>query len=226
VLEGDLELAVRFFGEVGDNAVTHGERPITSDAWRELGHVHVELGMPRLARACFMKSVESAYGLGDAIRASRAFEGLARTIADEQPASAIRLCAAADRLRKAHCAAARPTDLRRLETWLAAAQHALGDRAFRSAWQAGRRMTIDEVLVFARSLSQPQDTASSNRGRLTSRERQVLSLLARGFSTYQIASELAIRNATARTHVERILSKLGVHSRTQAAAWANEHQYA
>jgi predicted ATPase/DNA-binding CsgD family transcriptional regulator len=58
------------------------------------------------------------------------------------------------------------------------------------------------------------------RGRLTPREQQVLSLLARGCSNKEIGAELAISGATARVHVEHILAKLDLRSRTQAAVWA------
>jgi DNA-binding NarL/FixJ family response regulator len=56
---------------------------------------------------------------------------------------------------------------------------------------------------------------------LTPRERQVLALLASGESTKQIAGELVISPRTLGTHVHHILTKLGVHNRTQAAAVAH-----
>jgi DNA-binding NarL/FixJ family response regulator len=56
--------------------------------------------------------------------------------------------------------------------------------------------------------------------RLTERERQVLTLLVSGSNAYAIARELVISRQTARTHVQRILAKLEVHSQTQAAAVA------
>jgi DNA-binding NarL/FixJ family response regulator len=55
---------------------------------------------------------------------------------------------------------------------------------------------------------------------LTSRELDVLRLVAAGEPNKQIAAELAISERTARTHVSRILHKLGLNSRTQAALWA------
>ena len=55
---------------------------------------------------------------------------------------------------------------------------------------------------------------------LTSRELEVLRLVAAGKPNKQIAAELAISERTARTHVSRILQKLGLSSRTQAALWA------
>ena len=55
---------------------------------------------------------------------------------------------------------------------------------------------------------------------LTSRELEVLRLVASGKPNKQIAAELTISERTARTHVSRILRKLRLSSRTQAALWA------
>jgi DNA-binding NarL/FixJ family response regulator len=55
---------------------------------------------------------------------------------------------------------------------------------------------------------------------LTARELDVLRLVAVGEPNKRIATELAISERTARTHVSRILHKLGLSSRTQAALWA------
>ena len=55
---------------------------------------------------------------------------------------------------------------------------------------------------------------------LTDREVEVLRLLARGLSNQEIADELVISEATVRTHVSRILGKLHLASRTQAALYA------
>jgi len=53
---------------------------------------------------------------------------------------------------------------------------------------------------------------------LTNREREVMSLIVAGMNPDAIARELGISRETARTHVQRILSKLGVHSQIEAAA--------
>jgi DNA-binding NarL/FixJ family response regulator len=55
---------------------------------------------------------------------------------------------------------------------------------------------------------------------LSTREREVLVLVARGHSNQEIADELFISERTARTHVSHIISKLGLSSRIQAALWA------
>jgi DNA-binding NarL/FixJ family response regulator len=57
-------------------------------------------------------------------------------------------------------------------------------------------------------------------GELTAREQEVLGLLALGMSNARIASTLVISEKTAGHHVSRILMKLGVRNRTEAAAYA------
>jgi ATP/maltotriose-dependent transcriptional regulator MalT len=55
-------------------------------------------------------------------------------------------------------------------------------------------------------------------GHLTRREWQCLGLLVHGHSTSAIAGALGVSTTTARTHIQSLLTKLGVHSRLQAVA--------
>jgi two-component system response regulator DevR len=66
--------------------------------------------------------------------------------------------------------------------------------------------------------------ASSPGGDLTEREREVLALVARGYTNKQIAEALYVSEKTARNHVSHILEKLGLARRSEAAAFAVEHK--
>jgi DNA-binding NarL/FixJ family response regulator len=57
---------------------------------------------------------------------------------------------------------------------------------------------------------------------LTEREREVLALVARGLSNAEIGERIHVSHATAKTHVGRILSKLGARDRTQLVVIAYE----
>jgi two-component system, NarL family, response regulator DevR len=59
---------------------------------------------------------------------------------------------------------------------------------------------------------------------LTDREREVLALVARGFTNKQIADKLYVSEKTARNHVSHILEKLGLSRRSEAAVFAVEHK--
>jgi two-component system, NarL family, response regulator LiaR len=91
-------------------------------------------------------------------------------------------------------------------------------RAVRAA-HAGEAL-LDPVVAarLVDAIAQPPGEPAPER--LTRREQEVLSLIARGFSNKRIALELGIAEKTVKTHVGHVLAKLGVTDRTQAAVHA------
>lgn len=99
-----------------------------------------------------------------------------------------------------------------------------------------QELAMQLISRFSRQTREPGDTPQAqapvpqqHRGafatplqELTPRELEVLQLVAQGKNNPQIAQELVISRATAKTHVERIIRKLGVSDRTQAAICAIE----
>ncbi|MGH3917648.1 MAG: response regulator [Pseudonocardiaceae bacterium] len=86
------------------------------------------------------------------------------------------------------------------------------------AWldPAVARRLIDE---FA-SRPEPHTPTPAEMAQLTPREREVLSLMARGLSNADVAVELFISEATVKTHLARVMMKLGVREKAQAVAAA------
>jgi RNA polymerase sigma factor (sigma-70 family) len=77
------------------------------------------------------------------------------------------------------------------------------------------------IAQFARA-APPSESSAAALEELTPREREVLMLIARGMSNAEIAAELVLSEATVKTHVKRVLSKLGVRDRVQAVVLAYE----
>ena len=113
-------------------------------------------------------------------------------------------------------------------TVIAARAAAAGARALGSKWlcdeieglAARARLRLDEEPVRGSSDGDSEEEAAFG---LTPREQQVLALLAGGATNREIGAQLFMAEKTASVHVSRILSKLDVRSRTEAAAVAHRH---
>src|SRR5438477_1198691 len=77
--------------------------------------------------------------------------------------------------------------------------------------------SVSNTLADQRLVDQPPPAA------LTRRQRQIATLIARGFSNDEIANDLVLSTGTVANHVAAILTRLGLGSRAQIAAWATAH---
>jgi predicted ATPase/DNA-binding CsgD family transcriptional regulator len=103
------------------------------------------------------------------------------------------------------------------------ARAALGDDGFARAWAVGTALSRDEAIAEIAALAREVRTDGAFPGaadELTSREREVLRLLAQGWSDKEIAAALDIGRRTVSTHVATIRAKLKAPSRSAAAAIA------
>jgi DNA-binding CsgD family transcriptional regulator/Tfp pilus assembly protein PilF len=114
----------------------------------------------------------------------------------------------------------------------AALRSRLDAGAFQAAWAAGQALSLEEAVAYVRSSAEETaaaakaaaareaDKSAAASAGLTRRELEVLRLVVDGKSDKEIGEALFISHRTAMTHVLNILNKLGVNSRTAAAAHA------
>jgi DNA-binding NarL/FixJ family response regulator len=93
-------------------------------------------------------------------------------------------------------------------------------RAVRAAYAGEAMLDPAAAARLVAAVAQGATPAPTQPGRLTRREQEVLELLARGRSNKRIAFELGIAEKTVKAHVGRLLAKLGVADRTEAAVLA------
>jgi DNA-binding NarL/FixJ family response regulator len=85
-------------------------------------------------------------------------------------------------------------------------------------------VTRQLIAAFAYSMRDPLPADPTALDQLTVREAEVLRMLARGKSNAEIAADLVVGDATVKTHVARVLMKLGLRDRVQAVIYAYEHR--
>jgi DNA-binding NarL/FixJ family response regulator len=82
--------------------------------------------------------------------------------------------------------------------------------------------TVTKRLIEQFVRTAPPSTPPDQLDELTPREVEVLTLIARGLSNGEIASDLVLSEATVKTHVKHVLAKLGARDRVQAVVFAYE----
>ncbi|MDQ6672301.1 MAG: LuxR C-terminal-related transcriptional regulator [Chloroflexota bacterium] len=91
------------------------------------------------------------------------------------------------------------------------------------------RIDVLSMVIDGQALRPPKLTAIHSTApavaatRLTSREREIVELVALGLSNRQIAEQLVLVTGTVANHMAHVLAKLGCANRAQVAAWAVQH---
>ena len=109
-----------------------------------------------------------------------------------------------------------PPDARRRQEPLREARQALGPARTRAAEERGAAMSLDTAAEYALMLTAPgpqQPQAPPGPGKLSARERELVTLVAQGRTDAQIAAQLYISVRTVRSHLDRIRDKTGCRRR-------------
>ena len=194
-----------------------------------MSEIATDLGELDRAEALDIEALRRAWAIGERRYFAGALAGLARAVAARgNLGRGARLYGAVDAVLEVTGANLPVMALPSFEPARAAVHAALGEARFAAAWSAGHALPPLEVLAEAEcgviSAGPAADDTRTQRSetpyRLTARELEVLRLVAAGHSNREIATALFVTQRTAATHVSHILSKLGVGSRSEAAAWA------
>jgi non-specific serine/threonine protein kinase len=142
---------------------------------------------------------------------------------------AVRLWSAEASLREAMGIPRMPAELSFYEPYVQTARAHLDEVTWEAAWSAGSAMDMEQAIEYALSEGEftppPEEPpAGAPQVPLTRREQEVASLVARGLTNRQIATEIFISEHTVANHVAKILRKLGLSSRSQMTAWVVEQR--
>jgi non-specific serine/threonine protein kinase len=202
--------------------------PGIASALHKLGQVSRSTGDLAAATARLAESLALQRELGNRQGIAECLAALAGTAAAAgHPERAARLFAASSALLEAIGVPLAPVDQAAFTRDLDASRRRLGAAAWDRAWAEGLALSADEAiaLVLTDDDAPPADAGRRGAGsdRLSPREREVSRLIAQGLTNRQIARALSISEKTVGSHVDHIMTKLDLRSRTRIAVWATQH---
>jgi predicted ATPase/DNA-binding CsgD family transcriptional regulator len=142
-----------------------------------------------------------------------------------QSSAVVQLVAAATVLRDRIHAPRSPGSAERVQQLVNTSMRRLGRQSADEAWTTGQSLSGEEAAAVAQRLASATAVGEARtpaQGLLSPREREVVTLIARGLTNRQIADALIIGERTVHTHVANIMAKLELSSRTQIATWGVE----
>jgi len=225
IAQGDLERAAELANLGLEWDLRSGERHATVTWQLDMGEIALRKGDLSQARWMFSESLHWLQQTGHVLPIAQCIAGLAGIAArTHQPHRAVQLLGAADLLREHVNAPIFATSAPLHEHSMRTARAALDTVAFAAAWDAGREMSLEDAIELALGdAAQSVEPALTAPSVLSSRELDVLRLIADGHSNPSIAAALFISQHTVANHVASILNKLGLDSRTAAATYAVRH---
>jgi predicted ATPase/DNA-binding CsgD family transcriptional regulator/DNA-binding XRE family transcriptional regulator len=236
---GQLDAAVADLERALDHARDHKDRWFIGECASVLAHVHLARGDYQTARTAEAESLGARIALKNrpAVAVNLKIIGIADAAAGNA-ARAVVLFAGAAAIEETTSPTWQSHWLDAYHGAVAAAREALGPR-FAELHAFGLALAEAEVvkiaLLAASAMPLPargadragQADGAGRAGRtLTPREAQVSELITEGLTSQEIATRLGIAKRTADAHAEHIMTKLGVHSRAQVAAWVERNRAA
>lgn len=195
-----------------------------------LGDVRLKQGDQAGSAAMYRECLRLQSELGNQVGMADALLGIATISVDRGDLSfATRLLASTQALYDSIRAALSPAGMQLFKGALHEVRSVLDEDTFAREWESGQNADVQAIVAEAlefesRPCKELKPThANPYYSDLTSREMQVLRLVAEGYSNREIADTLYISPQTAATHVKRLRAKIGVSSRTAIAAHAHRH---
>jgi ATP/maltotriose-dependent transcriptional regulator MalT len=215
--QGNLKLALQYteeslalFRQIGDKHRINMAASGSADILRQMDNL-------RAAEKLYVEAARGWWDYGQFGGMARCIECLAFiAIAEKQDKQAARWFGAAEAIRKDSHAQMIPPEQEEYQREMAILRGRMNVNDFTSSWSEGQSLTLQQVIAEVVQLPTMPQAKVHSPNELTSREVDVLRLLAEGLSDTQIAEKLVLSRRTVTTHLTTIYGKLGVNSRSAA----------